>query len=190
MLSSHDNSLDISQSNSRVASVLIGLFRPLPKYQRWASVIFLLQAGVSLFAIFGAWVAQKLGLDIRIVHVPSLESVFANTFPIEASAVLARMRFDYVFLPLVSLYIVSLTMFTVALIHSLGSLVRALNKHLTLLLGIAFFLAGLLLLFAGGSSGGSLRNYIVEGNLWGYIVLFVFFPIVGVFLASELPSDR
>jgi hypothetical protein len=118
--------------------------------------------------------------------------LFVDAYPIDAGDTLARTRFDDLFLPLASLYPISLSSLAVTLFHSLGPLLRGIRQHARLLATIVFFLVGLwLLLFVGGSTGGrSLQKYIINGDAFGYIVLFVFLPMIWVFIASGLPNDR
>jgi hypothetical protein len=189
LLSAYNSSIRSGGSENRG---LVDPFLDLPLYQRLASLAFLLQSAVSLVAIVVFCAAEMAGLDLRFLHAPSFAELFADAFPMAKSTAMAKTRFDNLFLPLVLFYVISLASFAVALFHSLGPLLREIGSQKRLVVTVLFFLLALwLLLFTGGSVGTrSLQKCIVEGNAWGYIVLFVFFPIVGVFLASELPNDR
>jgi hypothetical protein len=154
---------------------------------------FLAQAAASALIILVFWLAYVgAGIDVRFLSEPSLGALFGAAFPIDNSAHLAKAWFDSVFVPLTLLYAMSLSVFAVALISSVGALVRQASKQTLLMAGIVLFLLGLFLIFfVGGSPGSrSLQKYIIEGNAWGYVVLFVFLPIFGVFLAAELPNER
>ena len=180
------------QPRSRAFRVFIGPFLSLPLYQRFASLVFLLQSVVSLLLVSGFCIAQAAGLNVDVLHAPSLTKLFADAYPIDADATLARMRFDNLFVALAPLYLISLGSFAVALFHSLGPLLRRVRQYARLLVMIAFLLIGLwLLLFVGGPTGGSsLQKLIIDGDAFGYVVLFVFLPLIWVFVASELPDDR
>jgi hypothetical protein len=183
---------EAARSGSRAFHVFIGPFLSLPPYQRFASTVFLLQSVVSLVLISGFCVAQLAGFNVRVLNAPSFAALFADAYPIDAGDTLARTRFDNLFLPLVSLYLISLSSLAVALFHSLGPLLRGIRQHAKLLATIVFFLVALwLLLFVGGSTGGrSLQKHIIDGDAFGYIGLFVFLPMIWVFIASGLPDER
>jgi hypothetical protein len=175
---------------SRAFNAFMGPFLSLPPYQRIASLAFLLQSALSLVLISGFCFAQVAGLDVHVLDAPSFAALFAEAYPIDVGATFARTRFDKLFLALVALYIISLVSFAVALTHSLGPLFKGFKQHVRLLATIAVLLIGLwLLLFVGGSAG-SLQRSIIHGDAFGYIVLFVFLPMIWVFVASELPDER
>jgi hypothetical protein len=192
LLSAYNSPIRSGGSGNRRFFVLLGPFFDLPLYQRLASLAFLLQSAVSLLAIVVFCAAEMAGLDVRFLHAPSLARLFADAFPMAKGAAIAKIRFDNLFLPLVSLYVISLASFAAALLHSLGPILRDIGKQKRLVVANLFFLLGLwLLFFTGGSAGTrSVQKCVIEGSAWGYIVLFVFCPIVGMFLASELPNDR
>jgi hypothetical protein len=176
---------------SRAYHVFIGPFMPLPPYQRFASLVFLLQSVVSRVLILGFCVGQAAGLDLHLLNAPSFAALFADAYPI-AAGTFARTRFDNLFLALVSLYLISLSSFAVALIHSLGPLLREVRRYAKLWAAITFCSVCLwVLLFVGSSTGATgLQKSIIDGDALGYIVLFVFLPMILMFIASELPDDR
>jgi len=90
---------------SRAYHVFIGPFLSLPPYQRFASLVFLLQSVASFVLILGFCVAQAAGLDVHLINAPSFAAWFADAYPIDAGATFARTRFDNLFLALVSLYL-------------------------------------------------------------------------------------
>jgi hypothetical protein len=177
---------------NRAFSVFIEPFLSLRPYQRVASLTLLAQFAIGVAAIFVFCVSQAAGLDMRFLHDPSLARLFAEAYPIDESAAFAKTRFDNLFLPLASLYVISLATFAVAVLRSFGPILREIRKYARLALGIAILLGGLWLeFFVRISSGnGSLQRYVIEGNAWGYVVLFVLFPMVSIFLAASLPEDR
>jgi hypothetical protein len=151
-----------------------------------------LQSVASLVLILGFCVAQAAGLDVHLLNAPSFAAWFADAYPIDAGATFARTRFDNLFLALVSLYLISLCSFAVALFHSLGPLLRGVGQYAKLWAGLPFLSVCLwLLLFVGTPTGGtSLQKHIIDGDALGYVVSFVFLPMIWVFIAAELPDDR
>jgi hypothetical protein len=177
---------------ARLLFVFDNTLRPLPRYQRLASVVFLLQSAVSLAAIFVFCAVQASGFDARFLQLPSFAAQFSSAYPIDPGATFAKTRFDNLFVPLVLLYVISLSCFAVALIHSLVPLLRDFWKYARLLGTMVFFLIALwLLLFVGGPVGGrSPQRFITDGDALGYLVLFVFFPMLWAFLVTGLPAER
>jgi hypothetical protein len=169
----------------------IGLLRLLPKYQRWAARTFLLQATISLVAILAFWAAQSAGLDIQIRHPSAGDGFFSSAFPI--SDAVARSRFDNLFVPLSCAYLFSLTVFVAAIAHSLAALFREFGKHGLILLGTAFLFVFLVSFFFQSVDyfgAGSLKRHVIDGDFWGYFVVFCIIPFLGIFLAAELPKER
>ena len=193
ILSSHEIDSNSSLLERRADNFLHGLIKSLPKFQRWASAIFLLQAIISFVAIAAFWMAQSAGLDAQLIRASSFSEFFKESFPISPTATMARIRFDNLFIPLSGLYIVSLATFAVALLHSLVPLLRTFRKHGFILLGTAVFLAFFASFFFQQSDylgASSLKRYVIDGNLWGYFGLFCVLPFLGIFLAAELPEER
>lgn len=75
---------------------------------------------------------------------------------------------------------------------SLARILQDIGKYGLLLAATVFFSVGLgVVLFADGSPAGKgIQRMIVEGDTLGYVVLFVFFPMIWIFLAAGLPKER
>jgi hypothetical protein len=114
-----------------LASVL-----PAEAPYRAASVAFLAQAAIGGLAIFLFWITQAAGVDVRFVDLDWLRSLFADVFPIQTEATIARARFDNLFLPLVSLYAISLLLFVVAFLRALGPILGNMKEHWRFLWGL------------------------------------------------------
>jgi hypothetical protein len=167
-------------------------FLSLPRYQRLASIAFLLQALISLLLIFIFCVAQAAGFDVQVPKLHSLSALFANSYAANSETAFAGARFYNLFIPLVSLYAVTLACFVIAFVHSLASILRDVGKNGILLAAVVFFSAGLwVVLFADGPPvGRGIQRMIAQGDALGYVTLFVFFPLVWTFLAAGLPKER
>jgi hypothetical protein len=109
----------------------------------------------------------------------------------ENASEIANVRFHHLFVPLVSLYAISLGAFSAAFVYSSGVASRNIKKHAPVLLFIALvvFCLGLFLFYAGSSPSG-LKRLIIQGNVWGYLGLFVITPIFCLVLTTALPSSR
>jgi hypothetical protein len=88
-----------------------------------------------------------------------------------------------------------LACFAIAFAHGLRIILADPEKHWRLLLTTAFFLSSLwFLLFVGNSSSTrsalSLQQKIVDGSVFGYVVLFVFFPFFLSFVAANIPDEK
>jgi hypothetical protein len=166
-------------------------FLSLPKYQRLASVAFFLQSLVSLLLISLFCAVQAVGFDVQFPMIHSLSTLFANSYAASSETTFAGTRFYNLFLPLVSLYVITLTCFAVAVVRSLAPLLRHIGKNGVLLGAIVFFLVGLcVVLFVDGRpTGKGIQRMITEGNALGYVALFVFFPMIWMFLTASLPSE-
>jgi hypothetical protein len=185
------SSSDGRQNSGNALSALSRVLFAGAAYQRIASRAFFTQTVIGVFAIFLFWIAQASGLDLQLLDNPSLVGLFANTFPIDKGATVAKARFDNLFVPLVTLYVISLSVFVVAFLHSLGPIVRNMREHGIFLVGIPLFVSALLgILFYAGSSRNGLQKLIVGGHLWGYFAVFVIYPLFLMVLSVSLPNDR
>ena len=180
-----------SPGASRKLLYVLASVLPQEAPYRAASAAFLAQGAIGGLAIFLFWIAQAAGVDLRFVDLDWLRSLFADVFPIEKEATIARTRFDNLFLPLVSLYAISFLLFVVAFLRALGPILSNLKEHWKFLLGVPLFAIGLwLLLFHRGSSPHSLQKLVIEGYAWGYLSFFVIFPIFFFLLSASLPKYR
>jgi hypothetical protein len=108
-----------------------------------------------------------------------------------AASEIAKDRYHHLFVPLVSLYAISLGVFAVAFLYSIGATLRNVGKHAPVTLFIALVVFGLwLVLFYAGSSPSGLKRMIIQGDMWGYLVLFVLIPIFCLVLTAALPSSQ
>jgi hypothetical protein len=170
---------------------VLGSILPSEVPYRAASVAFLAQAAIGGLAILLFWIAQAAGVDVRLVDLDWLRSLFAGVFPIQEEAAIARARFDNLFLPLVSLYAISFLLFVVAFLRALGPILGNMKAHWKFLWGVPLLTLGLwLLLFYRGSSPHSLQKLVIEGYAWGYFGFFVIFPIFFFMLSASLPKYR
>jgi hypothetical protein len=168
--------------------ILSPLFSGSP-FQRVANAAFLMQAGIGVAAILIFRAAQAAGINLQFVDASPLAGLFADTFAISAEATVARARFDYLFLPLVSLCAITFPLFGLAFLSALGPILRDVKanwRYLTLpLFAYGFWLS----LTYVGSSGNSLQKLVISGNAWGYFVYLVLFPLFFLLMSASLPSD-
>jgi len=176
---------------AQISFIFDRVFLSLPRYQRLASLVFLLQAAVSLVTILVFCIVQTAGFDIRTMEMPSFAALFANAYPIGPDDAFAKTRFDNLFLPLVSMYVVSLSCLAAAVARSLRTLLTDVRKHWRLLVSIVFFPFGLwLILFVREQTARTdLQLLIIHGSAYGYVLLFVLMPILFAFLAAGLPEQ-
>ncbi|MGY4477284.1 hypothetical protein [Bradyrhizobium sp. USDA 3364] len=118
---------ELEQQNGRGRKLLYGLSRILLSgslCQCIASGAFLAQAAIGAVAIVLFWLGQAMGFDMRLLTIPSLANLFADAIPIPADAVVARVRFEHLFLPLVALYAVTFSLLLIALLGDLVTILR------------------------------------------------------------------
>ena len=92
--------------------------------QRVAAAAFLTQAAIGLAAIPLFRAAQAAGIDVQLFDASPLAPLFADAFPFRAGASVARVRFDHLFLLLVSLYAITMPLFGLVFLRALGPIVR------------------------------------------------------------------
>lgn len=160
-------------------------------FQRVACCVFCVQALLGLVAILAFWVLQAAGADTSALDNPSVARLFSNAFPTENASEIAKVRFHHLFVPLVSLYAISLGVFAVAFIYSFGAALSNVGKHVPVILFIALvmFCLGLVFFYAGSSPSG-LKRLIIQGDMWGYFGLFVLMPIFCLVLTAALPNSQ
>ena len=175
----------------KLFGVLSAIFSFESRYQRVACYVFFSQAVIGLVAICLFWTAQAMGVEIDVLNNPSVERLFVDAIPLENASEVAKLRFVHLFVPLASLYAISLAVFGVAFLHSIASASRNIRKHAPVMLFIPVVVFCLwLFLFYAGSSRSGLKRLIIEGNVWGHLAFFVLTPIFYVMLAAVLPNSR
>jgi hypothetical protein len=168
-------------------SIIFSFQSPL---QRVASYTFLVQLLIGAVAVPLFCFVQAVGIEVDLVDNPSLVRLFANAFPMEGASAAAKTRFDHLFVPLASLFTFSLAMFGAAYLASIPAALKDVRRHAP-----AMFLAPVLvfslwlLLFSAGASPSGLQRLIIGGHVWGYVVVFVFTPILYLILTGALPNS-
>jgi hypothetical protein len=157
--------------------------------QRVAVAAFLTQAGLSAAAIIVFRAAQAAGFDPQFFDASSIAGVFSNAFRFGAEALVARARFDHLFLPLVSLYAVTIPLFGLAFLGSLPPILRDFRAKWRALLLPPMMVIGLWLALTHRGSRNGLQDLIIAGNALGYFAACVFFPLIFMFVAAVLPND-
>ncbi|MCP1842009.1 hypothetical protein ACVIHI_005072 [Bradyrhizobium sp. USDA 4524] len=117
---------ELEQQNGRGRKLLYGLSRIFlsgSPCQRIASGGFLAQSVIGLVAIVLFWLGQAMGFDMRLFAIPPFGSLFADGIPMSAEAI-AGVRFEHLFLPLVALYAVTFSLFLIALLGDLATILR------------------------------------------------------------------
>ncbi|WP_431015187.1 hypothetical protein [Bradyrhizobium pachyrhizi] len=184
---------ELETQNGRGRKLLYGLSRIFfsgSLCQRTASGAFLAQSAIGLMAIVVFWLGQTMGFDMRLFAIPPFGSMFADGIPMSAEAI-ARVRFEHLFLPLVSLYAVTFSLFMIALLGDLVTILRDWReqwKYLTMPLFCFAFWAILAHRKSSGHSG--LQVALGGGHLWAYVAVFVFFPLFFLVLSASLPGNR
>ncbi|WLA81447.1 hypothetical protein [Bradyrhizobium elkanii] len=184
---------ELEQQNGRGRKLLYGLSRIFLSgslCQLIASGAFLAQSAIGLVAIVLFWLGQAMGFDVRLFAIPSLGSLFADGIPMSAEAI-AGVRFEHLFLPLVSLYAVTFSLFLIALLGDLATILRDWREQWKYLTMPLFCFAFWALLAHRKSSGYSaLQVALSGGHLWAYVTIFVFFPLFFLVLSASLPGNR
>ncbi|MCC8971968.1 hypothetical protein [Bradyrhizobium brasilense] len=184
---------ELEQQNGRGRKLLYGLSRIFfsgSLCQRTASGAFLAQAAIGLVAIVLFWLGQMMGFDMRLFMVPPFGSMFADGIPMSAEAI-ARVRFEHLFLPLVSLYPVTFSLFLIASLGDLATILRDLREQWKYLTMPLFCFAFWALLAHRKSSGYSaVQVALGGGHLWAYVAIFVLFPLFFLVLSASLPGNR
>jgi len=184
---------ELEQQNGRGGKLLYGLSRIFfsgSLCQRIASGAFLAQSVIGLVAIVLFWLGQAMGFDMRLFAIPPFGSLFADGIPVSAEAA-AQMRFEHLFLPLVSLYAVTFSLFLIALLGDLATILRDWREQWKYLTMPLFCFAFWALLAHRKSSGYSaLQVALGGGHLWAYAAVFVFFPLFFLVLSASLPGNR
>ncbi|MGF6427080.1 hypothetical protein [Bradyrhizobium sp. Pha-3] len=184
---------ELEQQNGRGRKLLYGLSRIFLSgslCQRIASGAFLAQSAIGLVAIVLFWLGQAMGFDVRLFAIPSLGSLFADGIPMSAEAI-AGVRFEHLFLPLVSLYAVTFSLVLIALLGDLATILRDWREQWKYLTMPLFCFAFWALLAHRKSSGYSaLQVALSGGHLWAYVAIFVFFPLFFLVLSASLPGNR
>jgi hypothetical protein len=179
------------QGFGKLAGLLSEIFAFESPFQRVASYVFCIQALLGLVAICVFWMVQAAGVDTSALGNPSVGRLFVNAIPIEGGADIAKARFHHLFVPLVSLYAISLGTFGVAFLYSFGTASKNIRKHGPLMLFIAVVVFCLwLFLFYAGSPQSGLKRLIIQGNALGYLGFFVLTPIFYLILTAALPGSR
>ncbi|QWG20438.1 hypothetical protein KMZ68_11675 [Bradyrhizobium sediminis] len=158
--------------------------------QRVASYTFLIQLMIGGVAVVLFFVAQAASIEVDLVGNPSLARLLADAFPMEGASAIARARFDHLFVPLASLYAISLAMFGVAFLASIPGALKNLRRHTpALFLSLVLVFALWSFFFPASSFPAAPQRLIIRGDLWGYIVIFVFIPIFCLILTGALPNS-
>ncbi|MCP1849268.1 MULTISPECIES: hypothetical protein [unclassified Bradyrhizobium] len=184
---------ELEQQNGRGRKLLYGLSRIFlsgSPCQRIASGGFLAQSVIGRVAIVLFWLGQAMGFDMRLFAIPPFGSPFADGIPMSAEAI-AGVRFEHLFLPLVALYAVTFSLFLIALLGDLATILRDWREQWKYLTMPLFCFAFWALLAHRKSSGYSaLQVALGGGHLWAYVAIFVFFPLFFLVLSASLPGNR
>lgn len=180
------------QDRKGVTKLLIAIsiiFSYQSPVQRVASYTFLIQLIIGAVAIVLFFLTQGMGVSVDLVENPSLARLLSDAFPMGGASAVSKSRFDHLFVPLASLYAISLAMFAVAFISGLPSAMKDVRKHApALFLSAVLFFALWSFFFAASSYPAAPQRLIVSGSLWGYIVVFVFTPMFCLILTGALPN--
>lgn len=169
-------------------SIILGYQSPL---QRVASYTFLIQLVISIASIFLFVLIEGAGVQVNLMDNPSLARLFAGAFPMDTASAAARVRFDHLFVPLASLYAISVAMFCVAFLASIPSGLNDPKRHVPALFLSLVMLFGLWsFFFVASSYPAAPQRFIVRGDLWGYIVVFVLVPMFCLILTAALPNSN
>ena len=184
---------ELEQQNGRGRKLLYGLSRIFlsgSPCQRIASGGFLAQSVIGLVAIVLFWLGQAMGFDMRLFAIPPFGSLFADGIPMSAEAI-AGVRFEHLFLPLVALYAVTFSLFLIALLGDLATILRDWREQWKYL-AMPLFCVGFWLILAHRKSSGysGLQVALGGGHLWAYVVVFVLFPLFFLVMSASLPSNR
>ena len=175
---------------SKLLLTLSIMFSRQSPYQRVASYTFLIQAVVGAISISLFCIAQAAGIVIDLVENPMLARHLANVFPMGDASAAARARFDHLFVPLISLHVISLMVFVIALLASVSAALRNIRKYaVVMLLAVVLPFGMWLFLSSASSTPSSLQRLIIGGHVWGYVVAFVFSPILYFVLTAALPTS-
>jgi hypothetical protein len=157
--------------------------------QRITFFLFLFQTLVScvILAVFA--ISNVFGIELpSTVHV--LPAKVFEAFPIDSSLQRATVIFNSVFAPLALLSTVSIIAFGMAILGSIGAVLRNPKRYgIVFLIGVIEVLFVLAFLTAPTqyAFATSLKRSILLGNISGYIGFFCIFPLVSLFVTSELP---
>lgn len=157
--------------------------------QRVAVAAFLAQAGISAAAIIVFRIAQAAGVDLQFFDASSIAGLFANAFRFSAESSAVRAQFDHLFLPLVSLYAITIPLFGLVFLGSLPPILRDFRAKWRALLLPPMMVLGLWLILTYRGSRHGLQDLIIDGNAWGYFAACVFSPLFFLFISAALPND-
>jgi hypothetical protein len=187
---------DFSSSTSEstpFGTFLSGLKKILirgPVLQQAASRILIMQLAIGAVTIPLFWLIQKIGFQVNLFNNPSLVRLFAENINFDGSSV-AKARFENLFVPLMLIYVLSLPVLASAFLCSLGATVLNLRKHWPVLVGVPLFIiAPVMLLFQESFVAHNWQRLIGAGEVWGYLLMFVMFPLCLLFLTASLPNQR
>lgn len=174
---------------SKLLLVLSIIFGRQSPWQRVASYTFLIQTVIGAISVGLFCIVQASGIVIDWVENPTLARRLANVFPMGDASAIAQARFDHLFVPLISLYVISLVAFVMALLGSVPAALRNIKRHAVVMLVAAVLPLGMwLFLSSSSSTPSSLQRLIISGHVWGYVVVFVFSPILYLVLTGALPQ--
>jgi hypothetical protein len=156
--------------------------------QRIAGRIFIMQMAIGAVAIPLFWSAQVIGLDVNLLNNPSLARLFAEHLAFDGPS-MAKARFENLFVPLTLIYAVSLPMLAAAFLYSLDAMLRDTRKNWPVLVVVPIFIvAPVLMVFHESFVARNWQRLIVAGEAWGYVVMFVLFPLCLLVLTASLPN--
>jgi hypothetical protein len=159
--------------------------------QRIAARIFIAQIMSGVIAIPLFFVSQTMGLNVAFFDDPYLTHLLSTNFPIDASSTIAKVRFDSLFVPLFLIYGLSLPMLFAAFLSCLDVTLRNIRKHWRILIAVPMFIGTpALMVFHKSTSLFGWERLIVVGNMWGYLEIFVLFPLCLLFVTASLPYVR
>ena len=184
---------ELEQQSGRGRKLFFGLSRIFLSgslCQRIASGAFLAQAVIGAVAIVLFWLCQAMGFDPRLFAVPPFGSLFADGIPMSTDAS-AQVRFEHLFLPLVSLYAVTFSLFVIALLADLPTIMRNWREQWRyLLLPLFGFGLWVILTHRKSSTYSGLQVALGGGYVWAYVVVFVLAPLFFLVMSASLPSNR
>ena len=184
---------ELEQQDGRGRKLLYGLSRVLLSgslCQRIASGAFLAQAVIGAVAIVLFWLGQAMSFDLRLFAVPPYGSLFADGIPMSTDAS-AQARFEQLFLPLVSFYAITFSLFLIALFGDLPTIMRNWREQWRyLLLPLFGFGFWVILTHRKSSVYSGLQVALGGGSMWAYVVVFVLFPLFFLVMSASLPSNR
>ncbi len=180
------------KSEENKGSQLSKVTRPLKPYQKFAFLAFLAQATICFILIVIGWLATKVGWSGSAINPVFVKDISYWLFPVEAGNTQAQALLNFLFVPPIAFYAVSMTGFIAAVFRSAGALMSDIKSNWRLLLLIAGIIVLVLIVLYPTDSyqtSSGVKRQILDGDLFTYIAFFCFMPLLGMMLSHALPEE-